>query len=225
MPFPIGAVIGAASGIASGLLGQSAAEKLNKENRAWQEKMRATQYQTTVRDMRAAGINPMALYSGSGLSSGMAPAGVQPQTQLAEAVGSASSKAIGNEIAIAQLRDINAARRMKEEQAETIAQTRAIDWNDWLGKNPGGDMTSWGRAQRDQLLQGIANQRASENNTNADTELKKVQAELYATQKKLTELGIPKEAAYSAMWKKYPKAMMAGDIGSKFISKIRIPYF
>ena len=44
--------------------------RLQKHDQEWQEKMRATQYQTTVEDMQKAGINPaVALSGGASLSS------------------------------------------------------------------------------------------------------------------------------------------------------------
>ena len=68
-------------------LGQSSANSMNQQiaqmttsanaaeaqkNRDWQERMRATQYQTAVQDLMAAGLNPMLAYSqgGSGTPSG-----------------------------------------------------------------------------------------------------------------------------------------------------------
>lgn len=85
MPWP--AILGAVAGSAvSGLFNQSAAESAqdfgawqSQMNREFQERMRATQYQTAVKDMAAAGLNPMLAYhmGGAGTPQGSSAQGVQ----------------------------------------------------------------------------------------------------------------------------------------------------
>lgn len=89
---------GAVGNIASGILGfegQQSANEMNQQiaqnnsafnadqaqlNRDFQERMRSTQYQTAVGDMKAAGLNPMLAYSqgGAGNLSGSTATAVQP---------------------------------------------------------------------------------------------------------------------------------------------------
>lgn len=70
MPFPWAAAIPAAASVATGLLGYKGQRDANQANiaeaardRNFQQMMRNTQWQATVEDMRAAGINPALAYS------------------------------------------------------------------------------------------------------------------------------------------------------------------
>lgn len=73
------ATIAAGVGLVGNILGGATASHEATKNRRWQEKMRSTQYQTAMEDMRKAGLNPMLAYSqgGAGVPSGAQSAGYQ----------------------------------------------------------------------------------------------------------------------------------------------------
>lgn len=91
MPFPFAAVGAAAATIGGALIGrkgQKDANKANREeagkNRKFQERMRNTEWQAAVTDMKAAGINPAVAYSQGGAS---APSGSVAAKQESETEG------------------------------------------------------------------------------------------------------------------------------------------
>lgn len=80
-------------------------EEAEKE-RAWSEQMRATNYQASVADMRAAGLNPALMY-GSGAGAGSAPSGASASS-VAPSGPSTLSELIEMIMAKAQLSKIKA---------------------------------------------------------------------------------------------------------------------
>lgn len=74
-------------------LGQSSANAANAEqaglNRSFQAQMRATQYQTAVKDMQAAGLNPMLAYQNGGAGNVSGAVAAPMQNALGQGVSSA----------------------------------------------------------------------------------------------------------------------------------------
>lgn len=98
-----GALAGAAGGLASSALANHYNKKAAKRQMKFQKEMRATQYQTAVKDMRKAGINPMLAYmkGGAGNLSGTSIPAQNPQ--LTESAAKGTSSAIASKIAREQL--------------------------------------------------------------------------------------------------------------------------
>nr|DAI03085.1 MAG TPA: minor capsid protein [Microviridae sp.] len=126
VPAAIGYYTGGSSGAMSSMigplisggmsyLGQSSANAFNAEeaakNRQWQEQMRATQYQTAVKDMQAAGLNPMLAYSQGGAGNLSGSVSAAAQNELGQFVSSAL-----------QARQVNGQLEQMEEQNENLRE-------------------------------------------------------------------------------------------------------
>lgn len=120
MAVPAAAYIAApiVGGIASAF-GQHSANKTNeriaRENRAFQERMSSTAWQRGVKDMRAAGINPMAAYSSAAASS---PGGSTAQAQ--NVASEASATAMQALRVKEELKLLQEQRRFAENQADEM---------------------------------------------------------------------------------------------------------
>lgn len=133
----IGKVAGAISpGIGSiisgglGFLGQNSANQQNmqlgKEQMAFQERMSNTAYQRGVKDMQAAGLNPMLAYSQGGAS---APMGSMPQVQNAAGAGvSSAASAMQTISGMSQIANVQAATDQTKAQTEKIKSETFEQW-------------------------------------------------------------------------------------------------
>lgn len=91
MAFGILSALAAGANLIGGILTNKSNENIAEDNRAFQADQRATQYQTAVKDMEAAGLNPMLAYQqgGAGSSPGSTAVMQNPASGLLDAVSSA----------------------------------------------------------------------------------------------------------------------------------------
>lgn len=110
-----GSLLGGAFGSSAQSRANRANIRLQRENQAFLERMENTSWQRGVKDMIAAGINPMLAVSQGGAGSpSTSAATVIPEDAMARAVSSASDKAMRT----MELRNVQAQVKINEQKAE-----------------------------------------------------------------------------------------------------------
>lgn len=129
------AAIGAGMDILGGILGANSAKDQLREQQKFYAEMRRTQYQATVKDLKAAGLNPMMLYSGSGLSQGANVSGPSQADSINKAASGVSAKAAQAPLLSAQLAQMNSARALTDAQTEGQKIDNFIRETTYTGEN------------------------------------------------------------------------------------------
>lgn len=117
------AVVGSLGGsLLSGLLNNSAASSRQEDAQAFSAGQYATRYQTTVKDLQAAGLNPMLAYTqGAGSAPGSSAASSAGFPDFGAAINQAKMNS-------AQIANIHADTANKAAQADLIAGQAAQAW-------------------------------------------------------------------------------------------------
>lgn len=138
-------LIGAGSGLLSGIFGSSAQASANRTNiqlqreaQAWNESMwnKQNEYNTPaaqIQRMREAGLNPALMYSQGNVGNAesvkpVAPAQVQPITGLSQGIASAGDAIADGIMKLEQVKQMRAQTKMLEARAnKTVAETMTPD--------------------------------------------------------------------------------------------------
>lgn len=124
-PAVLAAGIAATGATANNLMSGSYSDHAAKENRKWQEAMYEKYYspQAQMRQYRAAGVNPLLMSQGSGLSAQSMPQGQQAVTPNFENVGEAAVRGYSDYTQM----ELNAATSSNQRSESILNQVRAVN--------------------------------------------------------------------------------------------------
>lgn len=195
---PIGGLISGGLGLLGGMQSNKANAREADKNRQFQERMRATQYQTAVADLKAAGLNPMLAYTQGGAGT---PSGSQAHAE--NAVSPAVSSAVAAANALASVGNMIADTTNKEAQTENIKADTALKYT---------TEALYGAQKY------LTNAQTSSARSRAEVDAETVQAAIARAraEARLRQLEIPEKEQSAKFW-----GGLAGDFG-KYIGPIKV---